>query len=170
MGAREKGVPPGLRLIRTGRHLEAINEAVAAGHAALFRPVVPDPRIRSKFGIVRNTGTGHFLYCQDLNAPWPFGDPAAGMEVVLDLQWYYPHRFPPYAAYLLPNDLKEGEHVWLEDLVEDVIAGYSDQGDVFRLMACEAIWRNGDFELQCQPTRSMLLCNEEIHRLRPPGY
>ena len=47
--------------------------------------------------------------------------------------------FEPFAAYLIPRDLKAGERVFVEDLIEDFVGGEWNQGDVLRLDSCEAI-------------------------------
>jgi len=55
---------------------------------------------------------------------------------------YYPYKFPPTAAYLLPDDIEVGERVILEDLIEDIV-GASHSCGTYRLDSAEAIW-NGE--------------------------
>jgi hypothetical protein len=71
-----------------------------------------------------------------------------GKQLVLESR-YYPDSFPaPFAAYLIPPDLKPGDEAWLEDLIEDVVGARWNQGPQYRLQACAATWNGKDFELQ----------------------
>lgn len=58
----------------------------------------------------------------------------------------FPHCFQePYAAYLVPPDIKVGERVWLKDLIQDYVGSSWNQGCNFRLEAWEAVWDGTDF-------------------------
>ncbi len=72
----------------------------------------------------------------------------------MDFTWYYPYHFPnPFAAYLLPPDLKRGEEVWLEDLIEDIVGSWWNQGDTTRLAAAAAIWYVKKFKILFDPQK-----------------
>ena len=74
--------------------------------------------------------------------------------MVLDFTFYYPYSFPsPFAAYLIPRDIKIGEKVFLEDLIEDYIGASWNQGDTYRLESCEAVWNGKDFDIQYDPSQ-----------------
>ena len=63
---------------------------------------------------------------------------------------YYPYDFPSKeAAYLLPDDLKIGGRVLLEDLIEDIV-GASHAWGTYRLDSAEAIWNGEKFEVDCR--------------------
>ncbi len=48
--------------------------------------------------------------------------------------------------YLVPVDIKVGERVVLEDLIEDYIGSYIN--DIpYRLKQCEAVWNGKDFDI-----------------------
>lgn len=67
---------------------------------------------------------------------------------------YYPYNFPnPFAAYLVPPDIAVGEQVWLEDLIEDVVAVWGNQGYRPRLDAAAAVWNGTEFEISFDPER-----------------
>ena len=73
-------------------------------------------------------------------------------ECVLPFRHYYQYSFDsPFAAYLVPRELENGQRVWLDDVIEDIVAVYGNQGYHPRLESCEAIWQNGDFEIQFDP-------------------
>ena len=48
--------------------------------------------------------------------------------------------FSPYAAYVIPKDLKKGECVLINDVITNHVSGRWNQGDVYRLSKSEAIW------------------------------
>ena len=66
-------------------------------------------------------------------------------NTVIPFTFYYSHHFEnPYAAYLIPFDIKVGEAVWIKVLIEDIVGGSWNQGDTFRLLSSEAIWNGKD--------------------------
>lgn len=52
----------------------------------------------------------------------------------------------PFGAYLLPPNLKLGEIVLIEEIIEELVGGYWNQGDVLRQETCLAIWDGEKFE------------------------
>ena len=53
--------------------------------------------------------------------------------------------FSPYAAYVIPKDLKKGELVLINDVITNHVSGRWNQGDVYRLSKSEATWTGEDF-------------------------
>ena len=140
-----------LRHIKTARSKKAINSAVAKGYWPLIKALKPSQNIQSKFQIVQNTDTGEIV----VNGDYRSCPPNSNWNVVVDWTFYYPHSWPsPFAAYLIPPDLKEGEWVILDDLIEDVIGSSWNQGDTYRLESCRAQWIKGNFILDYDPKRS----------------
>ena len=137
-----------LRVIKTARDEQSINQAVEEGFFPLIKPVLPSNEIRSKYAVFQNPETGEIRVTGDLRAR----NREPGFEEVIGFTFYYPHSFPsPFAAYLLPADLKVGERVYLEDIIEDIVGRRWNQGDTYRLNAYEAIWNGEGFEIQFQP-------------------
>ena len=142
--------PEGLRVIKTARDEASINEAARQGFFPLVKPVEPSSRIRSKYAVIQNKVTGEI----EVSGDYRWRGAMEDGEVVIDFTFYYPHSFPsPFAAYLIPRDLKVGERVYLEDLIEDVVGGSWNQGDTYRLASCIAVWNGKDFELEFDPER-----------------
>jgi hypothetical protein len=138
----------GRRVIATGRTLEAINEAARSGLRPLVKPVQPSREIWSWLLIFQDPVTGEIESHGDLRSR-----PQGNKQLVLE-STYYPYSFPaPFAAYLVPPDLKPGGEIWLEDLIEDVVGSRWNQGPRSRLKACAAIWNGKDFELQYDASR-----------------
>jgi hypothetical protein len=142
---------PEPRRIRTARSISEINEAARLGFRPLVRPVEPSPEIRSKFRVTQNQATGEI----DIQADYRCGPPAEGWEVVIDWRHHYPHAWTnPFAAYLLPADLRVGEAVILDDLIEDLVGTVWNQGDAYRLKCCAATWNGETFELEKKSRRT----------------
>jgi hypothetical protein len=142
--------PEGLRVIKTARDEESINQAARSGFRPLVMPVQPSSLIRSKYAVIQNKVTGAIQVIGDYRCLETTDDE----EVVIDFRFHYPHAFPsPFAAYLIPGDLQVGERVYLEDLIADVVGGSWNQGDTYRLASCIAVWTGKDFELEFDPER-----------------
>ncbi len=139
--------PNNLRVVKTARTLKAINKGAKEGYRPLVKPVEPGEDICNMVAVYQHRETGKIELSGDLRSN--FGDE---YECVLPHRHYYPYCFPePFAAYLVPDDLAEGEMVWLEDIIEDIVAVFGNQGWQPRLEAGEAIWINGDFSVQFDP-------------------
>lgn len=136
-----------LRTIETARSFEAINKAAKKGYWPLIKPVVPSPDIKTKFAVYQNPTSGLIKVLSDFRSVTD----TKGFIEVISFTYYYPHNFEsPYAAYLIPFDIKVDEHVWLNDLIEDVVKSIWNQGDSFRLASCEAVWDGKDLILQAE--------------------
>lgn len=137
----------GRRVIATARTLRAMNEAEELGFTLLVRAVVPNPALGGDRYLIRASGTGQ-LAIEALGR--------GNMEVIdtcLASTRVYPYSFPePFAAYLIPPDLRIGEEVWLEDVIEDVVAS-TWWCESHRLKACSAIWNGVEFQLQYDAER-----------------
>ena len=146
--SRNQPNPEGLRVIKTARDEASINDAARRGFFPLVKPVQPSPEIRSKYAVIQNKVTGEIAVGGDFR--WPHREARReDGEFVIGFTFYYPHSFPsPFAAYLIPRDLQDGERVYLEDLIEDVVGERWNQGDAFRLMSCTAVWNGKDFDLE----------------------
>ena len=140
----------GLRVIRTARDKDSINRAARSGLRPLVKKVEPSDKIRSKFAVVQFKETGEIEVIGDYRRSGYLD--ADETETVIGWTFYYPHSFKsPFAAYLIPKDIKIGERVFIEDLIEDYIGASWNQGDTYRLESCEAVWNGSDFEIQYDP-------------------
>ncbi|MFD1043475.1 hypothetical protein [Pseudoxanthomonas kaohsiungensis] len=127
-------------MIRTARTERAINAAVDEGFFPFVKAVEPSPDVHFMVGVDQDPVTGKVELLEDLRE--------YGRNVVMEFRNYYPYNFPrPFAAYLIPDDLVPGETVWLEDLIEDIVAVRGNQGYNPRLACAPAIWNGEDFEI-----------------------
>lgn len=140
-----------LRVIKTARDKESINKAAKNGYRPLIKKIEPSDKIRSKYSVIQNKQTGEIEIIGDFRMGFSM-DEESSYETVIDWTYYYPHAFnSPFAAYLIPKDIKTGERVFIEDLIEDYIGASWNQGDTYRLASCEAIWNGTDLEIQYVP-------------------
>jgi hypothetical protein len=140
-----------LRIIKTARDEDSINKAAKKGFKPLIKMVEPLAEIRSKYSVVQNKLTGEIKVVCDYRESFDDNENNQ-FETVIDWTFYYPHNFnSPFAAYLIPKDIKVGERVFIEDLIEDYIGASWNQGDKYRLESCEAIWNGLNLEIQLGP-------------------
>ena len=115
----------------------------------MIKQVNPSKAIRSKFSLYQHNLTGEIEVIHDYRSHI-----RANFKCIIDWTHYYPHVFPsPFAAYLIPKDIQIGEHVWLEDVIEDFVEAEWNQGSAFRLRSCEAIWTGKDLDIQFDPEK-----------------
>ncbi len=130
------------RIIKTARSVEEMNAAVKKGYWPLVKEVKPSSKIKTKNIIHQHKITGDIELIGDFRRQ-PRGD-----YKYLTAIWDYPYNFEsPFAAYLIPKNLKKGEKVLLEDLIDDYVDWCWNQGDATRLESCKAIWNGSDFEI-----------------------
>jgi len=133
-----------MRLIKTARTLDEINLAVEYGYEALMMKVVPSEKIKVMYSLEQDLETGEIYLLQD---SWEIYAHRENTKRLIDKMYYYPYQFPsPFAAYLIPSDLKVGERVILDDLIEDIV-GASHKMHTYRLDSAEAIWDGKRFEI-----------------------
>jgi hypothetical protein len=133
-----KGLP---RTIKTLRTRKEIKSALKAGRKILKQEVKPSEEIR-----VTDIHIKDRLTWKVKIIPYDFDSLSlvpSGWRYKVVHKTYYPYSFPSkVAAYLLPDDLKVGERVILEDLIEDIV-GASHAFGTYRLDSAEAVW-NGE--------------------------
>ncbi|WP_027004032.1 hypothetical protein [Hugenholtzia roseola] len=140
-----------LRVIKTARDKDSINTAAKNGYRPLIKKVEPSDKIRSKYSVIQNKKTGEIEVIGDYRMGFRM-DKDSEFVSVIEWTYYYPHNFnSPFAAYLIPKDIKIGERVFIEDLIEDYIGTSWNQGDTYRLESCEAIWNGTELEIQYDP-------------------
>ena len=131
----------GLRVIKTARTMSAINSAVDSGFNPLVKPVIPNPEVHNMVAVYQHRTTKKIELIGDCRTHMD-----EEYDCVIPFKNYYQYCFPsPFAAYLLPPDLKANELVWLEDIIEDIVAVWGNQGYHPRLQCGEAIWNGKDF-------------------------
>jgi hypothetical protein len=137
----------GLLVIKTARSLPAMVDAQARGYRLVIRRTEQSGRVGSKYIVFQHNVTGELWWSGDFRSRSPDRGSEGEWRLVADWFYHRPDMPFPLAAYLVPQGLKAGQRVLLEDLIEDVGSEYWNQGDSRRLLSSAAVWRGDDFEL-----------------------
>lgn len=141
-----KRSPGTRRIIKTARSKDEINAAARQGYWPVVAAVQQNPQISSWVAVYQDPETGQIETTGD-HRYHPSGVRVVNVR-------YYPHQFLcPYAAYLVPEDLPVGEEVWLEDVIEDIVGIWGNQGHTYRLQSAPARWDGTRFEILFDPAR-----------------
>jgi hypothetical protein len=140
-----------LRTIKTARSVAAMNQGVQEGFFPLITEVGDLSLFKSNCIFNQNKKTGEV---SRVASDFRFADRFL-IDEEDDYQYFNIHK-PlykydyelPFAAYLLPKDLKKGEKVFLEDVIEDYIDAVWNQGVATRLKYGEATWTGEKFEIE----------------------
>jgi len=131
-----------LRVIETARTLETINHAAHRGLFPLVKEVQYDPSYFRKLLICQDPETGIIALQGDYRS-----EKTADYSPVTSWIKAYDYPSSPFAAYLIPKDLKTGERVFIIDLIENIEGGTWNQGDRWRLESSPATWNGEDFDI-----------------------
>lgn len=144
-----------LRIVKTARTLEEINQGAKDGYVPLVKKVEPSNKIKSKYCIYQNILSDEIVEVNDFRSVHEF-ESNREWRMVIDWTFYYPYKYErPYSAYLVPSDIEVGEKVILQDVIEDLVEMRFNQGDVYRLESCKATWNGTDFVLDYDPEKDI---------------
>ncbi len=145
-----------LRVIKTARRIDDINKAAELGFTPLVKKLKPLKKLFNTVGVFRNKNTNKIEEAEDYVEYRQYGDVTSyedenEWELVVPFYSYYPYKFASdYAAYLVPSDIKKGEKVILEDLIQDYYGG-SFWSQNIRVESLQAIWTGEDFSILYDP-------------------
>ena len=131
----------GLRVIRTIRGETAIKAAKDMGLKLLELKAEVSDEFKVKYKKLQHRKTGEIITIGDFRA-----DGGSEWKTLVNWTSENPSKFfSPYAAYVIPKDLKKGERVLINDVITNHVSGRWNQGDVYRLSKSEATWTGEDF-------------------------
>ena len=133
----------GLRIIRTIRGETTINAAKEMGLKLIELRAEVSDEFKVKYKKLQHRKTGEIITIGDFRAD-------GGSEWRTLVNWSYKNPskfFSPFAAYIVPKDLKSGERVLINDVITNHVSGRWNQGDVYRLSKSEAIWTGKYFNI-----------------------
>ena len=133
----------GLRVIRTIRGETAINAAKEMGLKLIELRAEVNDEFKVKYKKLQHRKTGEIITIGDFRE-------GHGWEWKTLVDWTYKNPskfFSPFAAYIVPKDLKPGERVLINDVITNHVSGRWNQGDVYRLSKFEAIWTGRYFNI-----------------------
>ena len=130
-----------LRVIKTIRGETAIKAAKAKGLKLLELKAEVSDEFKVKYKKLQHRKTGEIITIGDFRA-----DGGSEWRTLVNWSHNNPSKFfSPFAAYIVPKDLKSGERVLINDVITNHVSGRWNQGDVYRLSKSEATWTGEDF-------------------------
>ena len=136
----------GLRLIRTIRGETAITTAKEMGLKLIELRAEVSDEFKVKYKKVKDKLTGKIVTLGDFREDHYFRK--SRYKTIVDWTSRNPSKFfSPFAAYIVPKDLKSGERVLINDVITNHVSGRWNQGDVYRLSKSEAIWTDRYFDI-----------------------
>ena len=136
----------GLRVIRTIRGETAINAAKEMGLKLIELKAEVSDEFKVKYKKVKDKLTGKIITLGDFREDHYFRK--SRYKTIVDWTSRNPSKFfSPFAAYIVPKDLKSGERVLINDVITNYVSGRWNQGDVYRLSKSEAIWTGRYFNI-----------------------
>ena len=136
----------GLRLIRTIRGETAITAAKEMGLTLIELRAEVSDEFKVKYKKVKDKLTGKIITLGDFREDHYFRK--SRYKTLVNWTSRNPSKFfSPFAAYIVPKDLKSGERVLINDVITNHVSGRWNQGDVYRLSKSEAIWTGRYFDI-----------------------
>ena len=143
-----------MRIIKTIRGKKALQTSKEQNIKIIIRNVEPFQTVSGKYCIVKNKITGRTRKLHDFRDSRGRND---NYEVITDWTYEYQnHEYPDFAAYVIPDDIQEGEVVFIKDLIENLIGYTHNQGGNRRLDSCKAQWVNNDLKILYNPDRDVI--------------
>jgi len=130
-----------LRVIRTIRGETAIKVAKAKDFKLIELRAEVSDEFKVKYKKLQHRKTGEIITIGDFRS-----DGGSEWKTLVNWTSKNPSKFfSPYAAYIIPKDLKSGERVLINDIITNHVSGRWNQGDVYRLSKSEATWNGRRF-------------------------
>jgi hypothetical protein len=136
----------GLPIVNTARDLVAMNRAIKEGYHLIIRSTQPENAPKSKVMIHTSDENELSISGYDFRSHMPSEGNTGHRS--------YGINKSPFAAYLIPKDLKKGARVFISDLIEHKISQAWNQGDTWRKNSGEAIWDGENLKIiEEEPSR-----------------
>ena len=139
-------VSDGLRVIRTIRGETAITAAKEMGLTLNELRAEVSDEFKIKYKKVKDKLTGKIITLGDFREDHYYRK--SRYKTLVNWTSRNPSKFfSPFAAYIVPKDLKPGKRVLINDVITNHVSGRWNQGDVYRLSKSEAIWTGRYFDI-----------------------
>jgi hypothetical protein len=140
--------PNKLRVIITARTVEEMNLGSKIGYFPLITEVGDLSMFTTRCMFNQDLKTGKITYPTGDLRLLGYGEDKEQKTKTYRFSMPCKYEYEiPFAAYLIPKDLEIGEHVFLDDIIEDHIGSEWNQGDKYRLDFGDAIWTGEKFEI-----------------------
>ena len=133
----------GLKEVRTARSLAALNLAVKKGLQIQVVQLEADVSLERSFYLVEHDD-GTFSEIVDYRS---IIMPSSNDKAIVTDHYFSQYRYcfdKPWAAYLLPADVEEGDRVFVWDVIQDYVETHMNHGGSLRQRQCIATWVGGE--------------------------
>ena len=133
----------GLKEVKTARSLAALNLAVKQGLKIQLVQLDADNSLHRSFHLVEyDDGTyGEVVDYRTIIMPKFQNKPIVASHPFSQYRYCFDN---PWAAYLLPVDVEEGDQVFVWDVIQDQVKKQMNHGGSFRQQQCIATWVGGE--------------------------
>lgn len=151
-GEPELGNPNELPVVKTCYSMYALDEAIKNGHQTCIMKITENPKLRLKGILLRNKASGEYTVVKDRKMYVQYGR----IKEYRVEEWETIHEVTGYArtrpasegwgAYILPLGMQPGDRVYVEDLLEDLVA-FEFWYSVGAAVDGEGIWTGSSIEV-----------------------
>jgi hypothetical protein len=141
-----------LRVIKTVYEADLLNEFISGGRTYIIRDIKRTQKLYSERLLLRNYDTGMFEEVPAREFFVQYGTrmsfPENQWELVRDYKIYFRDRKNPHpwAAYILPENVKIGERLYIDDIIEDILME-KFWNSKYAASDGECVWNGSDIEI-----------------------
>lgn len=151
-GEPELGNPKELPIVKTCFDLYTLNKAIKGGHQTCIIKITENENLRLHGILLRNKASGKYIVVKERRMYVQYGRiqeyPADEWELIYDVSGYARTRpaHEGWGAYILPLGVKPGDRLYIEHLLEDLIA-FEFWYSVGAAVDGEGIWTGSAIEI-----------------------
>jgi hypothetical protein len=141
-----------LPVVTTCYSIYEFNEAVKNGHQTCIMKITDNEKLRLKGILLRNKTSGEYIVVKERRMYVQYGRiqeyPVDEWEAIYDVSGYARTRpaHEGWGAYILPHGVKPGDRLYIEDLLEDLVA-FEFWYSVGAAVDGEGIWTGSTIEI-----------------------
>jgi len=142
-----------LPVVETTYNTTYLNKARENGYIILIIKRSLNPNLTLKSLLLKNRRTGEYITISSRHVNVQYGGPPVKYpedewELIQEIEGYARDRSfeQNWGAYIIPKTIKLGDRVYIEDLIEDIVAG-AFWGSVSPAVDAEAIWNGSTLEI-----------------------
>lgn len=141
-----------LPVVKTCYATDELNEAVQIGHQVCVLQIKESRDLKLKGLLLRNRQSGEYRLVSDRTMFVQYGNvieyPDEEWETIHEVKGYARNRpaSQGWGAYILPLGIRSGDRVYIEDLIEDIVAD-SFWYSVHPAVDAEGVWNGTSIDI-----------------------
>lgn len=147
-----------LRIVQTIYNVSDLNAATRNGLLTLVKNIEPNANLYYRELLLKNFETGEYVTVPSRQFAVQYGKTKTFPENEWQLITSYTKYARPkrlsqkWAAYVLPEKPKLGERLFIEDIIEDILADRFWYKTIIA-QSGEAVWNGADLEIDMEPIK-----------------